>query len=250
MGKQKRSHFWASYADLMTSLFFLMVVLFIISIVELKQIDATPQEVKLLKEKCDSLLRLNSNLALRQKQYSEELDSMRYLANATQAHIDKINEINDATKNLDKNYFVYDSINKKHKLNFVVRFRIDDDEIYNISKIEREKLLSVGHELMRFIHNAAENTPEVQYLLVIEGQASRNGADKMDYNYDLSYRRAKNLKKFWDNNQIYFDKGNCEVLISGSGDGRLSGTGLMRELEEKANQRFLIHILPKPGKIQ
>ena len=76
-------------------------------------------------------------------------------------------------KNLDQNYFVYDSINKKHKLNFVVRFKIDDDQIYNISKVEREKLLSVGQELVRFIHSAAENTPEVQYLLVIEGQASK-----------------------------------------------------------------------------
>ena len=229
MGKDKRTHFWASYADLMTSLFFLMVVLFIISIVELKQIDATPLEVKELKAERDSLLNLNSRMVLRQKQYSEELDSMRYL---------------------DQNYFVYDSINKKHKLNFVVRFKIDDDQIYNISKVEREKLLSVGQELVRFIHSAAENTPEVQYLLVIEGQASKDGIDKMDYNYDLSYRRARNLKKFWDNNNIHFDRDNCEVLISGSGDGRLSGTGLMRELEEKANQRFLIHILPKPGQIQ
>ena len=91
MGKDKRTHFWASYADLMTSLFFLMVVLFIISIVELKQIDATPLEVKELKAERDSLLNLNSRMVLRQKQYSEELDSMRYLANATQAHIDKIN---------------------------------------------------------------------------------------------------------------------------------------------------------------
>lgn len=250
MGKDKRTHFWASYADLMTSLFFLMVVLFIISIVELKQIDATPLEVKELKAERDSLLNLYSRMAFRQKQFSEELDSMRYLANATQAHIDKINEINNATKNLNRNYFVYDSINKKHKLNFTVRFRIDDDEIFNISKQEREKLLSVGQELEGFINNASESTPEVQYLLVIEGQASRDGIDKMDYNYDLSYRRAKNLKKFWDNNNIHFYKGNCEVLICGSGDGRLSGTGLMRELEEKTNQRFLIHILPKPGQIK
>lgn len=246
----KKSFFWASYADLMTSLFFLIVVLFIMTIVELKQIDATPFEVKELREERDSLLMLNYKMKLRQKQYNEELDSMKYLANATQAHIDKINEINDATKNLDPNYFVYDSINKKHKLNFDVRFRIDDDKINNISKIERNKLLSVGRELVSFINNASENTPEVQYLLVIEGQASRDGVDKMDYNYDLSYRRARNLKKFWDNNNIHFGKGNCEVLISGSGDGRLSGTGLMRESEEKANQRFLIHILPKPGKIQ
>ena len=40
MGKDKRTHFETTYADLMTSLFFLMVVLFIISIAELKQIDA------------------------------------------------------------------------------------------------------------------------------------------------------------------------------------------------------------------
>jgi outer membrane protein OmpA-like peptidoglycan-associated protein len=209
MGKDKRTHFWASYADLMTSLFFLMVVLFIVSIVELKHIDATPLEVKELKAERDSLLNLNSRMILRQKQYSEELDSMRYLANATQAHIDKINEINDATKNLNRNYFVYDSINKKHKLNFTVRFRIDDDQIFNISKLEREKLLSVGQELESFINNASESTPEVQYLLVIEGQASRDGIDKMDYNYDLSYRRAKNLKKYWDNNNIHSSFASC-----------------------------------------
>ena len=53
MGKEKRSHFWASYADLMTSLFFLMVVLFIISVVQLKQIDATPEEVAVIKQERD-----------------------------------------------------------------------------------------------------------------------------------------------------------------------------------------------------
>ena len=135
----KKSFFWASYADLMTSLFFLIVVLFIMTIVELKQIDATPFEVKELREERDSLLMLNYKMKLRQKQYNEELDSMKYLANATQAHIDKINEINDATKNLDPNYFVYDSINKKHKLNFDVRFRIDDDKINNISNKYTQK---------------------------------------------------------------------------------------------------------------
>lgn len=250
MAKESKSFFWASYSDLMTSLFFLMVVLFVISVVQLKQIDATPKEVAVLKQERDSLRSLYSAMMLKQKNISDQLESMRYLVNATQAHIDKINEINDATKNLNPDYFVYDTINKKHKLNFNVQFKVDDDQIYNISSIEREKLLSVGRELERFIYNASINTPDVQYLLVIEGQASRDGIDKMDYNYDLSYRRAKNLKKFWDNNIIHFNKGNCEVLISGSGDGRLSGTGMMRELKEKSNQRFLIHILPKPGQIQ
>ena len=83
-------------------------------------------------------------------------------------------------------------------------------------------------------------------MLIIEGQASR---DKSIYNYELSYQRALSLKKFWEANGVSFNDKNCEVLICGSGDGRLSGTGLMREKTEVLNQRFLIHILPKPGKI-
>ena len=250
MRKNRQSHFWASYADLMTSLFFLMIILFAISVVQIKLIDKTPEEVAVLEQERDSLNNLCSVMLKKLKSTSERLDSMKGRVYTTQALIDKINEINDATKNLHPDYFVYDLTNKKHKLNFDVRFKIDDDQINSISKVEREKLLSVGRELESFIDSASINTPDVQYLLVIEGQASRDGIDKMDYNYDLSYRRAKNLKKFWDNNNIHFYNGNCEVLICGSGDGRLSGTGLMRESEEKANQRFLIHILPKPGQIQ
>ena len=36
----------------------------------------------------------------------------------------------------------------------------------------------------------------------------------------------------------------CEIIISGSGDGKLD-THSMREFNETENQRFLIHILPK-----
>ena len=38
MGKDKRTHFWASYADLMTSLFFVMLTLFIVVIIALNKI--------------------------------------------------------------------------------------------------------------------------------------------------------------------------------------------------------------------
>lgn len=248
--KKKKSHFWASYADLMTSLFFLMVILFIICIVELRNIGITPGDLARLRYELDSIKSVNSSLGLRLEKTNVHLDSMTYLVNATQEQIDKVNEINGATENLNPNFFVYDPLHKKHKLNFDVKFRIEDDAITNISRVEREKLLAVGKTLETFVDSAHVNNPEVQYLLIIEGQASRDGLEQMDYNYDLSYRRAKNLKKYWDSNGILFDAGNCEVLISGSGDGRLSGTGLMRENEETANQRFLIHILPKPGQIE
>jgi hypothetical protein len=63
-------------------------------------------------------------------------------------------------------------------------------------------------------------------------------------NYELSYQRALGLMKFWINDSnLNFGK-NCEILISGSGDGKLD-THSMREKKEHLNQRFLIHILPK-----
>lgn len=250
MSANKHSHFWASYADLMTSLFFIMIVLFIISLVELKSIGVSSSEMDKLRSELDRLRQNNKQLIDNQQKNNLILDSMRFLANATQAQIDKINEINESTQNLDSQYFVYDSVHKKHKLRFDVKFKINDDAIYSIPATDRNKLLSVGKTLQSFISTASTANPHIQYLLVIEGQASMNTYDKMDYNYDLSYRRAKNLKKYWDANGIIFNTTNCEVLICGSGDGRLSGTGLMREHDEIANQRFLIHILPKPGKIE
>jgi flagellar motor protein MotB len=78
-------------------------------------------------------------------------------------------------------------------------------------------------------------------LLVIEGQASK---DNYSRNYELSYERALALRRLWSDNNIDFGN-NCEVLISGSGIG-----GSMRENEERLNQRFLIHIVPKPGIVE
>ena len=115
----------------------------------------------------------------------------------------------------------------------------------NISVTTKNDLINTGRILQEFVNKTINSNPQIQYLLVIEGQASR---DSYIRNYELSYERALSLKRFWDENGIVFNK-NCEVLICGSGDGRLSGTGLMREKTEKLNQRFLIHILPKPGKI-
>ena len=44
--KQKESFFWTSYSDLMTSLFFIMLVLFVLVIVLLhKRMEATEREL-------------------------------------------------------------------------------------------------------------------------------------------------------------------------------------------------------------
>ena len=215
MAAKNKSFFWASYADLMTSLFFVMLTLFIVVIVALNnaRLDAVEQ--------------------------SEEL----------QAKIDKADELYDATRELDTNhseYFQYYPEYKKHKLGVVVNFPMSSASMDNIPNETKDDLIKTGNILSNFINKAIKSNPQIQYLLIIEGQASR---DNSIYNYELSYQRALSLKKFWEENGVVFNDKNCEVLICGSGDGRLSGTGLMREKTEKLNQRFLIHILPKPGKI-
>ena len=215
MSSNNKSFFWASYADLMTSLFFVMLTLFIVVIVALNNArkDAIEQ--------------------------SEEL----------QAKIDKADELYDATRELDTNhseYFQYYPEYKKHKLGVAVNFPLSSASMENVPKETKDDLIKTGNILSNFINKAIKSNPQIQYLLIIEGQASR---DNSIYNYELSYQRALSLKKFWEENGVVFNDENCEVLICGSGDGRLSGTGLMREKTEKLNQRFLIHILPKPGKI-
>ena len=211
MAKKEKSLFWASYADLMTSLFFVMLVLFIGAIVVLDQ------ERREFKGKYET-----------SKKEKEILE-----------------QINDATKNIDSTYFEYKEEFKKHKLKISVNYGNDVDQIETLPELTQKQLLAAGVKLRDFVQETTSQNPNIQYLLIIEGQASKIGPEAI--NYPLSYRRAYGLKQFWENNGIMFTATNCEVLICGSGDGRQSGTGLMREKTEKLNQRFLIHILPKPG---
>lgn len=57
--KQKESFFWTSYSDLMTSLFFIMLVLFVLVIVLLhKRMEATERElaeIKLVQKSTEDL---------------------------------------------------------------------------------------------------------------------------------------------------------------------------------------------------
>ena len=101
-----------------------------------------------------------------------------------------------------------------------------------------QQLAKAGREIQSFLKSHSEN----QYILIIEGQASK---DNYLYNYELSYQRALALMRYWieDSNITFGD--NCEILISGSGDGKLDTHSMRETGDERENQRFLIHILPK-----
>ena len=216
MSKEKKSLFWASYADLMTSLFFIMLTLFVAS------------SILLSKKSSDW-----------EKKYRTSENERAQLK-----------RINDVIQDLDSMYFEYIDAYKKSKLVIPVKFAVNQYNIYGLPASTRVELEKAGQSLKNFVDETTQKFPGVQYILIIEGQASKTGGT--DHNYELSYRRAYNLKKFWEDKKIFFDAKNCEVLIGGSGDGVQSGTGLMREdaANEHLNQRFLIHIIPKPGYVK
>lgn len=209
MKEKKESFFWASYSDLMTSLFFVMLVLFVLTI------------------------------ALLHKKMVE-IEGERI---ATEEQLNKIKEVEKATQNIDAKYFEYRSEYKKHILKIPVWFASGSSNINNINASTQEELIQAGKSIQNCI--SKNSSDSIQYLLIVEGQASK---DSFSQNYELSYERALALKKFWKDSGVNFGD-NCEVLISGSGDGQLSGTNFMREVLESANQRFLIHLVPKHGMI-
>ncbi len=196
---KKPTFFWASYADLMTSLFFIMLVLFVLTVVMLKK-----------------------------------------QAKATEDELTKIKAIQESVNKIDTSYFEYKGEYKKHILRFQVQFA---DTSAIIPEYAKDKLYDAGQAIKSFLKNAATDslTKDAKYLLVIEGQASR---DMYKYNDVLSFRRALSLKSLWQNDSIDVI-GNCELIVAGSGI-----SGIPRENNEKLNQRFLIHIIPKPGIIK
>ncbi len=202
MAQKKESFFWTSYSDLMTSLFFVMLVLFILVIV-------------LLHKRME----------------------------ATEAQLQEIRRIEESTKELsNNNFFAYREEYKKYVLTIEVRYPSGKSDLNDMIAEDKEIKLSQLTEAGRDIQSFLEKHGDNQYILIIEGQASR---DNYLYNYELSYQRALGLMRYWiEESDISFGT-NCEILISGSGDGKLD-THSMREIgNERDNQRFLIHILPK-----
>jgi len=105
--------------------------------------------------------------------------------------------------------------------------------------------------IRKFIDIAIQNNPSAKYLLIIEGQSSKDyyDVDVFRNNYVLSYQRALSLVHLWSINNIIFEDKNCEVIISGSGQS--SPYRIQPDIRDnEANQRFVIHIIPKPGIIE
>ncbi len=202
---KKQSFFWPSYSDLMTSLFFVMLVLFVITI------GALVKSAQVTREKLQA-----------------------------------IEEIQDALEGIDPRYFSYNETYKKHVLDIGDKFDVGSADIADLNAQTRESLKIARNSLLETMNKIQRRYRGVRYLIVIEGQASRD-----DYvgNDILSYRRAIALRDFWfgnDDNHADLNNiiPNCEIIIAGSGQ-----YGVPRDKPDTppANQRFLVSIVPKVG---
>lgn len=217
MARQK-DPFWTSYSDLMTSLFFVMLVLFIICLIKVGKTNG-------------------------------ELRDALGTANADKERLEQILQLDSLYEKLsNESTLGYDSEKKM----FYAKDFVGKEIFYsNDDKIKEEYLGmvdSVGTDLARILQ--ALHNDKFHYQLVIEG----NAAIKWDqlkantYNpdntemYYLSYRRALALYNRWRIvGKHDFRKFNTEIIIAGSG---FNDNNRDKKVEEN-NKRFIIQILPK-----
>lgn len=207
---KKDNLFWIGYSDLMTSMFFVMLVLFVTAIGFLQKRE---QGLIKEKEKLEKLLNL-------EKQF-EPL-------------------IKDSS-------FYYLPACKKFIVKDFMGIEIFEPDQFDIKAEYINQTIDAGNKIKDFLKILNDQNPDLSYLLVIEGNMA-NTFDKNIYidqneGYLKSYKRALSVYKLWLNNNINFRDYNVEVMICGSGFN-----GLCRDDVEENNKRFSIQIIPKVSK--
>ena len=216
-GKQK-DPFWTSYSDLMTSLFFVMLVLFIICLVKVGgmngELRRAYKEAIADKQDLENILRLEDQFKVLSESSSLEYDSIR-------------------------------------KMFYAKGFQEKEIFYSNGDKIKPKYLGivdTVGNDILQIMQSLNENE-NFNYQMVIEGNAAIKWQNLKSGNYDpdnvemyhLSYNRALALYLYWKSKGIDFRKYNTEVIIAGSG---FNGINRDNKVEDY-NKRFIIQIIPK-----
>jgi len=232
MKKKNGDIFWMSFSDLMTSLFFVVLVLYLLTYV-------------MLKKEQDKLINIVDDLEQKLEVYNLVEQNLKPLKENT-------------------NLFRYEENHKRFTLAFNVNFELSQFEIKEgkLKNFEATagKIESVGKELQNTIDTLAkrkisnESMQNVSYLVIISGYASHLLSGAQINDYELSYKRAYSLWNYWRQIGIDFEdpkyKGLIDLQISGNGWG---GVGRFERdpknyfYNETKNQRFIIQIIPKIG---
>lgn len=249
--KTNNGSFWPSYVDIMTTLFAIMLVLFVVSYSRFKNRE---ELLESLVEQYENIITVYSTVG--------SIDSTDYFNyfQENKKHLFTV-DVEYQRRAYKVNELKLDTIDKREADN-------KRDSIIAAGKIIKNTILQLEKsEVFKSNGNIEDN---IKFLVVIEGQSSKVKFDNNDWenNYTLSYLRAQFLNDFWKANDIDLASlPKCELIISGSGEGgvpryvpddyELKRTSKSdKEYKEKwnkieeRNQRFLIHIVPVIGNIE
>lgn len=239
--KDRGDYFWVSYSDLMTTLFFVMLVLFVISVALLDSND------------CSSLESENIALIIENISLGDRIEELEKEVEGVTIDLDKykdIVKIEQQFKQLEEtNDFVYLDKCKKYVAKSLMGKEIfEPNKAVILSKYESDAI-KVGRDIEMFLKQLEKENKGFSYLLVIEGNMANTYDGRLAKNsrtgYELSYKRALAVYYLWLRNSIDFRKLNVEVVIAGSGFN-----GLCRDDKEENNKRFSIQIIPKVSPIK
>jgi outer membrane protein OmpA-like peptidoglycan-associated protein len=216
--KESKDFFWPSYVDLMTALFLIMLVLFVLGF-----------------KRANDKQRDNEHLISELKVQVQEKR--------------KLDEIKAALKRLESDYFEYNATYKRYELKFPVTFAPQSAVLPSDAQTP---LVKAGRFLLKEMQSI-KNDDNVQYLIVVEGRAAKDLRYPANdpHNFDgpavrqLSYSRALSVIRLWEQAGLRFPS-NLEVVAAGSG---FRGAGRYTGSQEALNKRFIIQIQPKIGSI-
>lgn len=208
----KGNPFWIGFSDLMTSLFFVFLV-------------------------------VASFLAFGYRAQAEQ-----YRADAEELR--RIKDVARATEKLTENgRFVYNSACDRFELADKYQFEFIPKSAV-IPESAKPGLVQAGLDLSTLINSVDDNSL-VRYKIIIEGRTAkfvnegyRNG-DPVYRNKELSYLRSLAVWKLWEENDIKLNEegGVSEVFISGSGfEGQCRYA--FTEAEEGKNKRIILQVIP------
>lgn len=209
--------FWISYSDLMTSLFFVMMILFAIMTVKY-------------------IMQGEENTTLK-----GQLDNALITLGEQQRYIDIVAQFKPLQESGD---FVYLEQSGKYVAKDFLGIEIFDQDKGEILPQFRAQTVNIGRTLEAILKKLKEQNPDYTYVLVIEGNTANDPGKPMSKDsqgsYKLSYERALAVYTLWNDSGIDLRKYNTEVLLSGSGMN-----GWDRDPVEKNNKRFGIQIIPR-----
>lgn len=228
MKKKKEGFFWVSYSDLMTSLFFVMLVLFVLSSAGLYMSEqATREQLKKIDEIQTAVNRLPK------KYFKEDSVNKRWT--------------------LREEYTPHFP-NKESSIPMADRYRLLEVGNALKSVVDSLNLLKKSRMYAGF---------DIKYMVVIEGMSSNLVYKDND---ELSYKRALAVYYLWKRHNINFENSDCEVQISGSGtrgirpyntefykaerEHNAEASRYYDLAAERKNQCIIIQIIPKISNIE